>query len=169
MGGDNSEQYGYQGSIIPFLFQPIFIIGIAAAIKKSQKENIWRLLLFCSIAILLFRGILTVNPYPPFLPCLVGNMPFVFFYRIRYKKDINIYVSKRRNTYTFLSDRCSWYGWRWIWKCILQTISTALNLDGSTMSQPQLSGVTFLKKEQDGLPCFLADQNLIQPKEILII
>lgn len=76
LGGDNSEQYGYQGAVVPWPFQPFFIVGLSWTIMTLSQKPISRLLLFWLLIILLIGGVLTTNP--PFVPRLIGAMPLIF-------------------------------------------------------------------------------------------
>jgi 4-amino-4-deoxy-L-arabinose transferase-like glycosyltransferase len=78
-GGDNSEQIGYQGPLIPLIFQPIFFIGLIFAIYKSLKGNrLWISFLVYLFIVFILGGALTVGPYPPFLPRLSSAIPLIF-------------------------------------------------------------------------------------------
>ncbi len=80
LGGDNSEQYGYQGAIIPWPFQPLFVLGFFLAAKIAYRQPIWRCLLLGFWLFLTLGNVLTIDPYPPFIPRLAGAIPFIFFF-----------------------------------------------------------------------------------------
>lgn len=77
-GGDNSEQYGYQGPLIPLLFLPLFVAGFFLALAKIKKPFVfftcyWFLLM-------IFLVSLTVGPSPPFAPRLTPILPIIFLF-----------------------------------------------------------------------------------------
>jgi len=99
IGGDNNEQYGYQGPMIPFVFQPLFVFGLFLLITSFFKKTEGLCVFFWISAILFFGGILTTAA--PNFCRLISLLPFIFLTTGLGVNKIGSWIKKKNKKFFF--------------------------------------------------------------------